>query len=221
MDMRSFLPVVALTLGVTLASAPAALAQHEGHNHGAPAGPAVSLQDVAARAAAVGSNFQFVALPKLGQLVIFLDSTETNAPVTGARIEIFAGDATVTAEESAPGLYVVSPWPAEGLSEEDAETVELVATVILGEQEEVLLAHMAGLVEGDHAGHDHGAGGEKPGDRVALWEGVRPFALPAAAGLVALFGAFAGLRSTGRRRWIGLAVTGIGIVTMIATTGLV
>lgn len=221
MEMRSILPVVALALGISLAFAPDALAQHEGHNHGAAAAPEVGAEDVSARATAVGSSFQFVALPKLGQLVIFLDSTETNAPVQGARIEIFAGDVLVTAEETAPGLYVVSPWPAVGLSDEDAETVELIATVVSGEQEEVLLAHMAGLVEGDHSGHDHGAEDRKAGDRIALWEGARPFALPVAAGLVALFGAFAGLRSTGRRRWIGLAVTGIGIVTMIAATGLV
>lgn len=194
----------------------------EGHNHGAPEGPAVSFEDLAARASTVGANFQFVAMPKAGQLVIFLDNTETNAPAKDARIEIFAGDALVTAEETAPGLYVVSPWPPEGLSIEDAESVELIATVVSGDREEVLLARMSGTAEGDHEGHDHGPTTGKPtGERVALWDGVRPFVLPAAAGLIALFGAVAGLRGTGRRRWIGLGVTGVGIVTMISATGLV
>ncbi|EDP66107.1 hypothetical protein BAL199_24209 [alpha proteobacterium BAL199] len=221
MSGRSFISVLVLVLGFALSSAPNAFAQHEGHNHGEAEKPA-GMADIPARAFAVGANFQLVALPKAGQLVIFLDNTETNAPAKDARIEIFAGDALVTAEETAPGLYVVSPWPPEGLSVEDAETVELIATVVSGDREEVLLAHMSGAVEGGHEGHDHGpTAGKSTGAQVALWNGARPFVLPAAAGLIALFGAVTGLRGTGRRRWIGLGVTGVGIVTMIAATGLV
>src|SRR5690606_25716982 len=128
-----------------------------------PEGPAMGLEDISVRASTVGEHFQFVALPKDGRLVIFLDDTASNAPAAEARIEILAGDALVTAEEAAPGLYIIDPWPAEGLSAEEAETAELVATGVAGGREEVLLALMSGPDghdghghEGhDHAGHDH------------------------------------------------------------------
>lgn len=226
MDARRIAAAIAMLVpfGLMLLSGGSALAQHEGHNHGEPEGPALSLEDLAPRASTVGALFQMVALPKEGQLVIFLDSAETNAPMAGARIEILAGDALVTAEEAAPGLYVVSPWPAEGITAEEAEYVELIATVVAGDREEVLLARMQGDAHG-HEGHDHSVHGPEPAKagtaRVALWDGVRPLALPVTAGLLALLGAIAGFRSTGVRRWIGLSVSGVGIVTMIAATGLV
>src|SRR3546814_19921483 len=62
----------------------------------------MGLEDISARASTVGEYFQFVALPKDGRLVIFLDDAVSNAPAAGARIEILAGDAIVTAEEAAP-----------------------------------------------------------------------------------------------------------------------
>ena len=229
MRPMTILAATAVVLGLHAATIGAALAQdgHEGHNHGPAEAPMLGIDDLAARAATVGSHFQLVAMPKDGQLVIFLDHTETNLPARGARIEILAGDALITAEESAPGLYLVAPWPADGLSPEEAESVELIATVVSGDTEEVLLARMSDTdAHDDHEGHDHGpvtgtTSGAKPGDRVALWDGVRPFALPVAAGLIALLGAVAGFRSTGRRRWIGLAVSGLSLVTLIATSSLV
>src|SRR3546814_6220967 len=127
------------------------------------------MEDISPRAAAVGEDFQLVALPRDGRLVIFLDDAVSHAPAAGARIEILAGDALVTAEEAAPGLYIVDPWPAEGLPAEEAEAVELVATVVGAGREEVLLALMTGPGghEGDgheghdHAGHDHSGQGHE------------------------------------------------------------
>ena len=205
------------------ALAPAAAQEgHEGHNHGPVEAPTHGIEDLAPRAATVGQRFQFVAMPKDGQLVIFLDHTETNAPAYGARIEILAGDALVTAEETAPGLYLVTPWPAEGLTVDDAGTVELIASVVAGTDEEVLLARMSGVESDDHAGHDHGATSSlPPGERVALWDNVRPFAVPVASGILAMFGAVTGLRSTGRRRWLGLSMSGVGIASLIAASSLV
>lgn len=226
MNMRRCVAVLGLALTVCVGGR-AALAQHEGHNHGEAEGPAAGIEDIAARAATVGQHFQLVALPKDGRLVIFLDDAASNVPAQGARIEILAGDALVTAEETAPGLYLVAPWPAEGLPAEDAEKVELVATVVAEGREEVLLARMSGA-EGqdhdghDHSGHDHGATAARTAPlRAALWDGIKPLALPLTAGLVALVGAVAAVRSSGRRRWFGALVTGASIVTMLATTGLV
>lgn len=227
MDKRRILAALGLALGLSLGGGRAALAQHEGHNHGEAEGPAAGLEDISVRAATVGDHFQLVALPKDGRLVIFLDDTASNAPAAGARIEILAGDALVTAEETAPGLYLVAPWPAEGLPPEDAERVELVATVVASGREEVLLARMSGMDEHgheghDHAGHDHGAEPAKAApQRVALWDGVKPVVLPAAAGLAALLGAVAAVRTSGRRRWLGVGVLGASVATMIAATGLV
>lgn len=214
METRRILSTAVVALGMA-AGIPSGSVAHEGHNHGAEEAPVAGLADVAARASTVGALFQLVARPKDGRLVIFLDHTETNTPAQGARIEILAGDALVAAEESAPGLYVVAPWPAEGLSPAEAAGVELVATVVHGDQEEVLLARMSGAAADGREGPDVEPGRSKAG-RVALWDG----ALPAAAGLVALLGAVTGLRSTGRRRWTSLAVSGVSIVTMIAATSL-
>lgn len=230
MDIRRMLSaaVLAATLAAGLTAATGtALAQHEGHNHGEAEGPAAGLEDVSVRASTVGQHFQLVALPKDGRLVIFLDHSDSNAPALGAKIEILAGDALVTAEEAAPGLYIVDPWPAAGLPAEEAESIELVATVVSSGREEVLLARMSGMDEAGHEGHDHAAGGHgaEPGkagpQRIALWDGVQPLVLPVAAGLVALLGAVAAVRSSGRRRWLGVALSGVSIVTMIAATSLV
>ncbi len=210
-------------LALALAAIGPATAQegHEGHNHGPVEAPTHGIEDLAPRAATVGQRFQMVALPKDGQLVIFLDHTETNAPANGARIEILAGDALVTAEEAAPGLYLVTPWPAEGLSAEDADSVELIATVVAGTTEEVLLARMSEAESDSPEGQDYGATSSVAGgERVALWDGVQPFAVPIASGILALLGAVAGLRSTGRRRWFGLSVSGVGIATLIAASSL-
>src|SRR3546814_6920651 len=100
MDMRRRFAALALALALSTTGATTALAQHEGHNHGEPEGPAMGLEDISARASTVGEYFQFVALPKDGRLVIFLDDAVSNAPAAGARIEILAGDALVTAERS-------------------------------------------------------------------------------------------------------------------------
>src|SRR3546814_6753082 len=193
------------------------------------------MEDISPRAAAVGSFFQFVPCPKGGRLVICPDDAVSNAPAAGARIEILAGDALVTAEEAAPGLYIVDPGPAEGLPAEEAEAVELVATVVGAGREEVLLALMTGPGghEGDgheghdHAGHDHSGQGHEaepaaaPGpQRMALWNGVKPLVLPLTAGLVALLGAVAAVRTSGSRRWFGIVVSSVGLVTMIAATSL-
>lgn len=218
MDTRRLALTASLSAALAMAGASVAVA-HEGHDHGPPP-PAFSVKDLTPRASAVGEAFQMVAIPKNGQLVIFLDDTATNIPTTAAKIDILAGDAMVTAEEIAPGLYTVSPWPVEGMSPEEASTTDITATVVAGDREEVLLAQSSGT------GSSNGTGkGVEPAaahaDRIALWNGVRPFAVPVAAGVIALFGAVAGLRSTGRRRWFGLAVAGVSIVTMIAATSLV
>lgn len=226
MDVRRTLPAVLLAVGLTVAGGSVVRAD-AGHNHGEAEGPTAGLEDVAIRASTVGQHFQLVALPKDGRLVIFLDHADSNAPAIGARIEILAGDALVTAEEVSPGLYMVEPWPAEGVPAEAAESVELVATVVSADREEVLLARMSGVdepgLEGrGHAGDSPGAkGGRAAPQRVALWDGVKPLVLPVSAGLLALLGAIAAVRSSGRRRWLGVALSGAGIATMIAATSLV
>ncbi len=214
MDARNTLAAAALGL---VAGLPSGVVAGEDHNHGAPVAPAMGLEDIAARASTTGGHFQLVARPKDGRLVIFIDHAETNTPAAGARVEILAGDALVTVEERAPGLYVVAPWPMEGLPADEAENIELVATVVHDRHEEVLLARMSAVAGDDHAGHDHDAEpGRSEDGRIALWDA----ALPTTAGAVAILGAVTGLRSTGRRRWARLAVCGAGIVTVIAATGL-
>src|SRR3546814_19790869 len=104
MDMRRRSAALALALALSTTGATTALAQHEGHNHGEPEGPAMGREDISARASTVGEYFQFVALPKDGRVVIFLADAVRNAQAAGVSIECLSGDALVTAETAAPGL---------------------------------------------------------------------------------------------------------------------
>jgi len=220
MVARIFLSATACILGIALASQAFAQADH-GHSHGQ-GEPVGTLEDIGARASVVGSHFQFVAIPADGRLAVFVDHAETNLPVSGARIELLVGDAFILAEEEAPGLYLAAPWPPDGLSEDMAASTEIIATIAADHGEELLLARMSTVDSHGHTGHGadgHGVAGA--GDRIALWDGMRPVVLPLAAGLAALLGAIAALRHTGRRRWLGFTVSGAGVIALMATTGLV
>lgn len=220
MVARAFLSAAVCVLGIALASQAFAQADH-GHSHGQ-GEPVGTLEDIGARASVVGSQFQFVAIPADGRLAIFVDHAETNLPVVGARVELIVGDSFIIADEEAPGLYLAVPWPPEGQSDSMVASIEIVATIAAGSGEELLLARMSTVDSHGHTGHGgdtHGAAGTS--DRTALWDGVRPVVLPLAAGLAALLGAIAALRHTGRRRWLGVTVSGAGVIALMATTGLV
>lgn len=100
-------------------SASVALA-HETHE----AEPSPRAAAAGPRAAAVSKNFELVAVPRDGHLVLYLDRFATNEPVADARIDIETPDGTARAEAIRPGTYRIDPpWLAGGGDRELAVTV--------------------------------------------------------------------------------------------------
>ena len=102
-----------LWLCLLLAVAPAGA--HSGHDHGADEAPAHS-EGTTPRLESAGTQLELVATPHGDTaLVIYLDRTETNEPVAGAKIEVSGnGIAPAVAEEIAEGTYeVAAPWLGE------------------------------------------------------------------------------------------------------------
>lgn len=87
---------------VLLAVAPVAFG-HGGEEHGAP--PAPVHQTVLPRALAATEEFEMVAVLEGKKLAIYLDQFATNAPVSGAKVEVDGGELKGVAIESSPGVY--------------------------------------------------------------------------------------------------------------------
>ncbi|MCZ7563762.1 MAG: hypothetical protein M5U08_08100 [Burkholderiales bacterium] len=79
---------------------------HEGEDHGPPPTPAV--QTSIPRVAAVSEAFELVGVVSGGNLVVYLDRFPTNAPVTGATLELESGALKALGmAASEPGMYTV------------------------------------------------------------------------------------------------------------------
>lgn len=103
---------------------------HEGHDHDA-APPAIA--NVLPRAEAQSTTFELVAVPKGGELDVWLDRFDTNAPVEAASISIETLAGSVEAVEKEPGLYrAPAPWAAK------AGLTNLIFTVMAGNDMDVL-----------------------------------------------------------------------------------
>lgn len=84
---------------------------HEGHKH-APA-PAAAVTGLAPRAAAASPDLELVAEWRNDGLLIYLDRFATNAPLSGATIDVEEGSNRVTAVPAGEGLYQAeAPWLA-------------------------------------------------------------------------------------------------------------
>jgi membrane fusion protein, heavy metal efflux system len=84
---------------------------HEGHDHGAqtsPAGPESSGLAETARFAAQSDAFEVVLANRAQDIVIYVDSSTTDEPVTGATVELESGGAVLPVREAEPGLYAVA-----------------------------------------------------------------------------------------------------------------
>jgi cobalt-zinc-cadmium efflux system membrane fusion protein len=99
----------ALAAGALIATLASA---HEGHDHDAPA-EAAGPASVAARGEAASENFELVAVAQGAELLIYLDRFATNAPITGATIEVETPAGPAKAEERDDGSYrLAAPWLA-------------------------------------------------------------------------------------------------------------
>jgi hypothetical protein len=88
-------------------------AAHEGHDH---AGQTSSPAQAGAtpRLEATSGPFELVALLRKGELVIYLDRFETNAPITRAAIAVETPDGSVAAEPREGAYSLAAPWARAG-----------------------------------------------------------------------------------------------------------
>lgn len=78
---------------------------HEGHDHGAPPPPVSNT--IAPRADVSSSDFEVVLIARGGELQIHLDAFRTNAPISGATIEIDTPSGLLLATAKGEGVYAV------------------------------------------------------------------------------------------------------------------
>ncbi|WP_296706157.1 HlyD family efflux transporter periplasmic adaptor subunit [Rhodoblastus sp.] len=122
---------VAALICVFLGASP--LFAHEGHDHAAPP-PAIAK--LAPRAEAQSPAFELVAVPKNGQLDIWLDRFATNEPVVGASISIETPDGPVEAKAESGVYRAPAPWAAK------PGRHDLIFTVSAGSDIDVLTASL-------------------------------------------------------------------------------
>ncbi|GEP00948.1 efflux RND transporter periplasmic adaptor subunit [Methylobacterium haplocladii] len=95
---------------------------HEGHD-GAAEAPVPS--HVGPRAEAASPAFELVAIPRGRELVLYLDAFASNAPVTGADIDVETPEGFVEATAQGDGSYrLAAPWLAAGGHHDLAVTVK-------------------------------------------------------------------------------------------------
>ncbi|WP_072392814.1 HlyD family efflux transporter periplasmic adaptor subunit [Hyphomicrobium sp. CS1BSMeth3] len=93
----------AALLAIALGAGAGAGNAHEGHDHGAPPPPVSNT--IAPRAEASSSDFEMVLIARGGELMIHLDQFRTNAPVTGASIEIDTSSGQLVPVDKGNGVY--------------------------------------------------------------------------------------------------------------------
>lgn len=81
---------------------------HGGEDHGDEAAPPAVVVEAGPRAIAASEEFELVALPQGGRLLIYLDRFATNEPVANAEVEIESGAFKTVASAVSPGVYAVA-----------------------------------------------------------------------------------------------------------------
>ena len=95
---------------------------HEGHEHAPDQVPAATSG--APRAEGHSATFELVALARGSALVLYLDDSRSNAPVSRAQLNLDTTDGEVAARLQPDGTYVVdAPWLTQGGHRELAVTV--------------------------------------------------------------------------------------------------
>lgn len=100
--MKRLATMLALTVLALTAGA------HGGEDHGEETAPAAVVAEAGPRAIATSEDFELVALPQGGRLLIYLDRFATNEPVVNAEVEIESGTFRAIATTLGPGVYAVA-----------------------------------------------------------------------------------------------------------------
>jgi membrane fusion protein, heavy metal efflux system len=144
---------------------------HEGHDHSAP--PQV-VSKLAPRAEAQSAAFELVALPRGGQLDIWLDRFATNEPVEGASISIETPDGPVEAKAEGAIYRAPAAWAAK------PGRHDLIFTVSAGSDMDVLTASLT-------VPPPASTGAAAPANPDKAWPYVAGLALLAGAAIPILF----------------------------------
>ena len=149
------------------------LAAHEGHDHAADA--PLPPSSAAARGEATGAAFELVAVARPPDLVITLDDSASNAPITGALIEVETPQGLAKAAAQPDGTYALAaPWLAK------PGRHDLTFTVTAGTQSDILPVTLE-VSPVSARDHDEGTGHRAAGWLVA---GIAGFGLGIGAMLV-------------------------------------
>lgn len=100
--MKRAATIIALTVLALSARA------HGGEDHGDEAAPPPAVAEAGPRTIAASEDFELVALPQGGRVLIYLDRFATNEPVANAEVEIESGAFKAVATRLAPGVYAVA-----------------------------------------------------------------------------------------------------------------
>jgi hypothetical protein len=171
----AFLAALALASGASA---------HDGHDHG-DAKPSTVEAAGAPRFVAAAGPFELVGALDGRRLVLWLDRADDNAPIAGASIELDVGSRSHTARAEGD-VYVVEldAAPAPGV-------VPIAATIVAGNDADLLAAELRIEAPPPAADADHGAHGSLlPPDTLRL---------AAVASISALVAGLVGWRA-GRRR---------------------
>ncbi len=118
---------------------------HSGH--GKSEAPPTRMAEAAPRVDTQSAQFQLVASARNGTLVIYLDRTDSNAPVVGATVEVMAGESSVLASDQGAGVYhLAADWLRT------AGSHDLVFTITSGDQSDLLIGSLHLPVRQQHSG---------------------------------------------------------------------
>jgi hypothetical protein len=125
-----------LYFAMALVATPALSFAHGGEDHGDAPAPLPTAAS-SPRTEAQTSDFELVVEQEGPSLLLFLDTFSSNAPVTGAEVEVQSGGVQAAATEVGPGTYRVAggTWTQPGshaltISVQTSDTADLLSATL-------------------------------------------------------------------------------------------
>jgi len=205
-DVRAFAVACIAAVAALLAGSHAPA--HEGHDHGPP--PAAGASPSSPRVAAMSEKYQFVGIVEGEVLVVYLDRTEDNAPVTTATIEVaLDGELFKVELQEKNGTYeVTAPLLRK------AGSYEVLVTLSEGDVHDLLVGTLTIPPPAADAGDGGGVLRRIVGVVLAALPGGRTAV--SFAGLLLLVAAAGGTLLSGRRRLLILPAAILGVILATA-----
>jgi hypothetical protein len=195
---------IACTVAAALLAAAPRAPAHEGHDHGPP--PPTAASPPSPRVVATSERYQLVGIVEGEVLVVYLDRTEDNAPVTGATIEVSLDGEPFKAEpqEKAATYEVTAPLLRTPGS------YEVLVTIAEGEAHDLLVGTLVIPAPAAAVGNGGAQWRRAVFDALAILPGGR--GAVAFAGLLLIGLAAGGALLSGRRRLLILPAAILGVL---------